>query len=58
MAEAGMRIAGLVGTMIDAMMTGVMTIGVTMTAVMTNGGTKAGRMGEVGWEVDAQMFQL
>jgi hypothetical protein len=37
---AAMRIAGLVGTMNGAMMTGAMTRSGTMTAVMTTGGTK------------------
>ena len=37
---AATRIAGLVGTMKDAMMKDAMTTGVTMNAAMTNGGTE------------------
>jgi len=38
--EAATRIAGLVGMMKDAMMTGVTMTGVTMTAAMTTGDTE------------------
>ena len=51
---AAMRIAGLVGMMKDAMMTGAMMTDVTMSAAMTSGDTE---IDGVGGE-DAQQFQL
>ena len=51
---AATRIAGLVGMMKDAMMTGAMMTDVTMSAAMTSGDTEVDRVGAV----DAQKFQL
>ncbi len=54
MAEAAMRIAGLVGMMKDAMMKDAMMTGVTMNAAMTNGDTEVDK-GVGGEDAQAQV---